>query len=50
MKTVKECLSCQEVRLLAILTLKAFFIYNQAIVLSELTHELVISTAFCLCG
>ena len=43
MKTKKECLCCQEVEAVCDFNLQGIFVPSQAIILSELTHNFMIS-------
>ena len=47
MKTEKECLCCHNVEPVRDFNLRAIFILSQAIILSELTHNLMISISIC---
>ena len=50
MKTEKECLCCQEVEAVCSLNLQGIFVLNQAIILAELNHNLMISISICFCN
>ena len=50
MKTEKECLCCQEVEAVRGLNLQGIFVLNQAIILAELNHNLMISISICFCN
>ena len=50
MKTEKECLCCQEVEAVRGLNLQGTFVLNQAIILEELNHNLMISFSICFCN
>ena len=50
MKTKKECLCCQEVEAIRNFNLQGIFVLSQAIILSELTHNLMISISICFCN
>ena len=50
MKTEKECLCCQEVEAVLDFNLRHIFVLSHAIILSELTHNLIISISVCFCN
>ena len=50
MKTEKECLCCQGVEAVCNFNLQGIFVLSQAIILSELTHNLMISVSICFCN
>ena len=50
MKTEKECLCYQEVEAICNINLHGIFVLTQAIILSELTHNLMISVSICFCN
>ena len=50
MKTEKECLCYQEVDAVCDFRLHGIFVLRQAIILSELNHNLMISISICLCS
>ena len=50
MKTEKECLCCQEVEAVGDFNLQGIFVLSQAIILSELTDNLMISISICFCN
>ena len=50
MKTEKECLCCQEVEAVCNFNLRGMFVLIQAIILSELTQNLIISISIYFCN
>ena len=50
MKTEKECLCYQEVEAVCNFNLQGMFFLSQAIILLELTHNLMISISICFCN
>ena len=47
MKPEKKCLYCQEAEAVCDFNLRGIFVLSQAIILSELTHNLMISISIC---
>ena len=50
MKTEKECLCCQDVEVVCDFNLEGIFVLSQAIILSEVTRNLMISVSICFCN